>query len=409
MSKVGLTSIEMLERELSLKQLQVNRLLDVTQAINNNLPAPDLFKIYKSILSWEMVIKKMALFIKEENHWICATSINVEPEFLDGEVGNDLMYYDRLTNITDKEHPLISQFDIIIPVYHKKMPIAFTLLGDFEDNDDLYDKVKFITTITNIIAVAIENKRLFKRQLEQERLKREMELAGEMQHMLIPDSLPVNERFEFNSIYMPHLGVGGDYFDFIRMSDEKFAFCVADISGKGVAAALLMANFQANIRTLTQPDMDMVAFIKRLNKRVMDITKGDKFITFFFAEYCMKTRTLHYVNAGHNPPLLVMNNEVHLLKEGCTILGSFTELPVVDVGEVVIDSEAMIIVYTDGLTDLRNDEDEFFDNENLSKFVLSNHHFATKTFNEKLIEQINIFKGEQAYPDDIAVLTCKIY
>jgi len=117
---------------------------------------------------------------------------------------------------------------VVIPVKHKEQDIAFLFIGGLEEDDEMYNKVQFITTITNIIAVAIENKRLFKRQLEQSRMKREMELASEMQLQLVPSKLPSDECYELASIYKPQLGVGGDYFDYIELNEREFAFCVAD-------------------------------------------------------------------------------------------------------------------------------------------------------------------------------------
>lgn len=403
------TNIELLERDLYLKQLQINRLLDITQAINENLPAKDLFKIYNSTLSWELGIKKMILFIRQEDEWAAVTFIEDENEPLIKEFSDVVFRYERLTNVTENEHPLIGQFDIVIPVQHKNQSLAFALLGGFEENDDVYNKVMFIKTFTNIITVAIENKRLFNRQLEQERLKKEMELASNVQKMLVPEVLPQTDKVAMSKIYMPHQEVGGDYFDYIQFDESKFVTCIADISGKGMAAALLMANFQAIFRTLVQQNLPAEELIEGLNKLVFQITKGEKFITFFFANFDHETNELVYINAGHNPPLLAMNNEVHELSVGTTIIGAFEELPFVDKGMIVIEGEAMLVSFTDGLTDLINDEDDFFSEEKLLDFTRENHQVSPAIFNDRLLALINKFKGNQKFPDDIAVLTTKIF
>ena len=164
----------------------------------------------------------------------------------------------------------------------KKMPLAYALIGGIKQKVDIYNKIQFITTITNIVAVAIENKRLFKRQLEQERFDRDIKLAREVQQMLIPEELPSTEAYELGSIYKPHSNVGGDYIDYIRFDEDRFVFCIADISGKGVAAAILMANFQAIIQSLIFQYKDLETFIFALNETVFKrITKSDKYITFF--------------------------------------------------------------------------------------------------------------------------------
>ena len=405
----GLSNLEALEWELHLKQLQINRLLNITQAINNNLSAKELFSMYNSFLSWEMGVKKMALYIKKDEVWTCASSIGVEDQLTQLDISEELSSFDRLKNLEESDHPMIKEFDVVVPVLHKDYPIAYTFIGGFDENDDMYHKVQFIITITNIIAVAIENKRLFKKQIEQERLGREMELAGEMQKMLIPNNLPSGKYYELASIYKPHLGIGGDYFDCIQFEDGQLAFCVGDISGKGLAAALLMANFQANFHSLISKRTPLKEFITELNSSVQRITNGDKFITFFIAVFNPNTRTLHYINAGHNPPVLAMNGTQIPLKKGCTILGSFKELPFIETGEVSIEGEAMILTFTDGLTDMKNDAGEFISDQTISDFIQQNYTLSAEGFNQNLMKQIEKFRGNQGFPDDFTVLTCKIF
>ena len=405
----GLSSIQALERELHLKQLQVNRLLNITQAINNNVSSNGLFNMYNSFLSWEIGVKKMVLYIRGEEEWYCATSIGIKDEFLKYNIQTQLTKYQRMTHVEETEHPLISQFDVVIPVRHKDSSIAYVLIGGFGAEDDMYNKVQFITTITNVIAVAIENKRLFKRQLEQERLKREMELASEMQRMLIPQKLAKNNCYELSSIYKPHLGVGGDYFDFVEFNDGKIYFCVGDISGKGVAAALLMANFQANFHTLIKNlRLELDKFIRELNCSVNLITQGERFITFFIAEYDTNKRQLRYVNAGHNPPVMIDGGEVHFLTKGCTILGSFQTLPSIEIGEIQLKEEALVLTYTDGLTDIQNEAGEYLNEEVVAAFAKEHYQLSAKTFNQKLLELSKRFMGADDYPDDFTVLSCKI-
>ncbi len=408
--KKELSQLEEMERSLNLKKLQINRLLTITQAINNNVSASGLYEMYNSFLSWEMGVQKMALFVLRNKDWECATSIGIDEDLLKMDLSEFLPNYQRMRNIEEGlDHPLISQFDVVVPVLHKDQPIAYTFIGGFEKDKDLYNKMRFITTISNIIAVAIENKRLFKDQLKQERLRREMELAGDMQKMLVPAEFPKSDVFELSSIYIPMLGVGGDYFDFMEFPDEKFIFCIADISGKGIAAALLMANFQANFHSLIHKRTSLDNFVKDLNHSLFRITKGDKFMTLFIAEFDKKNYKLNYINAGHNLPVMAMDGQIQKLNKGCTILGAFPELNEVEIGSIDIDKEALLLTYTDGLTDVRNNEGTFFDEDYLMQFAKQNEFNSASLFNEKLMTEIKRFKGDQEFPDDITVLTCKIF
>ncbi len=405
--------VERLERELNLKQLQINRLLNITQAINNNVTSEGLFSMYNSFLSWELGVRKMALFIHGyddmEDEWECISSIGIDDETLALDVSDVLPKYTKLDNLEASLHPLLSQFDLVIPVLHKDQPIAYVFIGGFGDDDDMFDKVQFITTITNIVAVAIENKRLFRQQIEQERMFREMELAGEMQRLLIPKNMPRGESYELSGVYKPHLGVGGDYYDYVVFPDGEIVFCIGDISGKGLAAALLMANFQANFHSLIHKRAPLDAFIRELNLSIHRITEGERFITFFVARYDIHTSKLRYVNAGHNPPVLVSGGKAEYLKKGCTILGSFESLPSLEVGEVLIEDEAVILTYTDGLTDVRNSLGEYFEEEKLLAFVQEHYQKSAALLNDHLVETVELFKEDEKYPDDFTVLTCKLF
>lgn len=403
------SNVELLEKELNIKNLQIKRLLTITQAINNNVSAEGLFEMYRNFLGWEMGVERMALFFKQEEQWRCTAHVGILETLLEQDITPFLHNFKKLDKLEHHTHPLIGLFDVVIPVSHKETPLAYVFIGGFEENEDMYNKVQFITTITNIIAVAIENKRLFKRQLEQERLKREMELASAMQRTLIPKKLPSSEYYELASVYMPHLIVGGDYFDFVEMEDDRFIFCIGDISGKGVAAALLMANFQAYFHTLIKERRNLDDFVRSLNASVFESTHGEKFLTFFIAEYNLKNKTLQYVNAGHPPPAMVMNQQLYHLDQGTTILGAFPELPFLKVGNVRITAEALILTFTDGLTDIQNEQGEFMDEKRGSEFVMKHHHLPVQEFNNRLVKALERFKGNRSYPDDFTILTCRIF
>ncbi len=407
--KITASDIEKLERELHLKQLQIKSILTITQAINDNVSALGLYNMYRSFLNWEMGVKRMALFVTNESDWEIASSINVDESLFDDSFGGQLSKIQRLYKVNSHDEAVIRQFDVIIPVFHKEVPIAYALIGECNENQDFYSKIQFITTITNIVAVAIENKRLFKKQLEQERLRREIELASEVQNMLIPSTLPKNKSFELASIYKPHYTVGGDYFDYVQRSENSFVVCIADISGKGVAAALLMANFQSNLRILAKQSTDVVELVKLINRQVYEVTKSDRYLTLFVAYVDLKKQEIEYVNAGHYPPILHCNSQIHLLKKGCTVVGAFEELKAIEKGILKLSGEVTLMLYTDGLTDLKNVKGEYFNNDQLGTFIQENCHHRATELNEILLQKLQRFNAEPDFPDDIAILTCKLF
>lgn len=405
-----LTALTTLEKSLHLKQMQISGLLAITKGIGMNHPAADLFSEYKSFLDWVLGVKSMLLFVRENNRWGLASSLRVPEALLKIDIVDKLASYLELQNIEGNEHPLIKNFDVVIPIHHKDQQIAYVFVGGFlSEDDDIFDKVQIITAITQIIAVAIENKSLFKSQIDKERLNHEMELAAEVQKMLIPKKLPISKNYEFDSIYKPKLGVGGDYFDYIQFDDGKLVFCVGDFTGKGVSAALLMSNFQANFHTLINKRTALDPFIRDLNSTVFRLTEGERFITFFIAEYDIYSHSLTYINAGHNPPFLLNGNRLIELKDGCILLGPFPKIPHIDTGFIELDKDApsMILTYTDGITDIINENGEYFNETYLKDFLLKNKDLNVSNFNEQLNIFIDTFKGAESYPDDFTVLTGK--
>jgi len=388
-----LTISEKLEKELSLKELQIKSLLTITQAINDNVSTEGLFNMYRSFLSWEMGIDKMILFVKGED----STTLIEE-----------CLQYNRLHTVKEEDHSHIKLFDIIIPVFHKSYAIAYALIGGIKEKEDIYNKIQFITTITNIIAVAIENKRLFKKQIEQEKLNKELELAKEFQQRLIPENIPQSKFYEVETYYKPHFNIGGDYIDFMKFSENRFAVVIADISGKGVAAALLMSNFQAMLQSLIFQYRDLETFVFALNQAVYRITKSDKFITFFIAEIDTEKKELRYINAGHYPPLLFNDGQMQELKTGSTVIGAFEKLPFINEEKIKLAPNAFLFCFTDGLVDIQNEAGEYFEEDKLKEFIYKNKDKPLVEFNNKLIETVEAFKGEREYVDDIALLTTKV-
>jgi sigma-B regulation protein RsbU (phosphoserine phosphatase) len=180
----------------------------------------------------------------------------------------------------------------------------------------------FAQTLTNILTVALENRKLSAQNVIKEQISKELELASEMQKLLFPQELPSNKKMDISGRYIPRHAVGGDFYDFIPLGDEEYIICIGDVSGKGITAALLMANFQATIRTLFKYQrFELTFLLEELNKLVMKNAKGEKFITFFIAHYNAYTRQLQYVNAGHNQPFILSGKNTTLLTEGCIGLG----------------------------------------------------------------------------------------
>lgn len=387
---------------------QIYALLQVTRAINSNYPAKDLFSICEYILEKQLGFSKFA-YCSFDEIWKWPICLNAKHETEHILPEKDLDDFTDITVIIPEKHPELQNFDIVVPVLHKSQALAYLLIGDLdrktisERNQDF----EFVQTICNIIAVAIENKRLFKDNLQREMFRRELEMAREVQNMLIPSQLPFDEFFDFSAFYQPMRQVGGDYYDFMYLNEDEILFCVADVSGKGVAAAILMANFQAYLRAMVPGMKSLSELVVQLNDRVVESAKGEKFITMFIATYKISTRQLTYVNAGHNPPVLHHTEGNKHLSLGTTGLGMLEKLFRLEVGHEKIPHEALLLCYTDGLVEQENDTGSDFGTTQLIAFMDEHAGLPCEEFNKQLIEHLVSFMGQQPYIDDIALLTCR--
>jgi sigma-B regulation protein RsbU (phosphoserine phosphatase) len=398
------------DNRLKLSTFKLNALLDITLAINDNVSTSELIRRYEKMLIDDLDIGKV-IVLKYSDKWECLLNSGFGHRFFQKiNMERDLLPFEEISFITSEPQHFPELVDIVIPVSHKDDAIAFVLIGDIEEEGEgvspIIKHLRFIQTLSNIIVVAIENKRLFQETLRQEALKREMELASKMQTMLIPASekLPSHENIRMKAFYHPHFEVGGDYYDVIQLSKDEVGFCIADVSGKGISAAILMSNFQANLRALYTADKNLTDTLTRLNKTVMNSAKGEKFITLFIARYHFKTRKLKYVNAGHNPPLLYEtgSGKLTLLSSGCVGMGMLDDLPFINEAAITMDEPAKLFCYTDGLVEVIQDSGVEFGTENLEK-QLSNSKSLEENI-QTIIEDQKILEGSAAIFDDISII-----
>lgn len=405
-----MTRLDRLNEKLQLNRFKLQSLLDITVAINNNVAVDELLEVYKSIISEQLGISKLMLF-NRQNEWDCLLSFGIHDNV--GVINPLEMFgdYSGISLISDSQLGNAG-FDILVPVYHRESPLAYLVIGDMDEEElkisPTIKHMNFVQTLTNILVVAIENKRLANENIRQERMKKELELAAELQSLLVPAEFPKHPNMEVAAYYQPHQQVGGDYYDVLHVNDSEVVFCMADVSGKGVSAAFLMANFQANLHALVNhTDYSLKDTVEELNAKVNEITRGEKFITLFIAKLNFRTGSLRYINAGHNPPLLMSNGELFLLENGCIGLGMLEEIPSIKEGSVRLKKDTTIICYTDGLTELENPQKEAFGLERLGSLILDHHQDGMVRLNTLIVEEMDRFKESAPYFDDTALLSCR--
>lgn len=397
-----------LQKKLDEKELEVNALLEITQAVNNNLPEEDLYKIYEFILRANLFISRMALYVYEED-WECKSQFGTSKDFRNVDLGESCFTIEKTTKIenVDLDVPCFSEFDIIIPVKHKDRLLAFVFIKA-KTNEEV--DTTFVQALSNVILVAIENKRLARKQLEQQAIQRDIEISKNVQNNLFPKNLPVTDKIEVAAFYQPCQTVGGDYYDYIPLdNDNQFVVAIADVSGKGIPAAILMSNFQASLRTVSRTAQNPKQAVHELNYHLTKTANGENFITFFFAVYDYDTKELRYINAGHNPPILFNgSNKAIQLTEGTTILGAFEPLPFLNMGTIKNLDEFSLFLFTDGLTETFDENEEEFGSERLEKYLVDTYGEPLDEVHSGLINELDKFRAGRSFSDDLTFLSCRV-
>jgi phosphoserine phosphatase RsbU/P len=395
---------------LQVTKFKLNVLLEITQAINENPSREKLLSRYESILRGELKIGKILLY-KFSEGWECLLSSGIAGSGCEIDVERDLLVYDEITFISSDIESPVKAFDIVIPVIRDNRHLAIALIGDIDEESEgvspVIKHLHFIQTLSNIIVVAIENIRLNMENIRQAAIRKELELASRLQEMLIPGAgrLPSGGEFSASAFYHPHMDIGGDYYDFIELSSTQYGFCICDVSGKGISAALIMANFQANVRALFNCESLLEDLVVRLNERVNESTMGERFLTMFIGKYNVRTRELIYVNAGHNPPLLYnkVTGSLTSLESHCVGIGMLDEMPPINARKMILEKNLKLLCYTDGLVEILNHEDLVESGTQMIESFLKNNDPIAGNI-EAIVKHHGIREGNRGIFDDITIL-----
>jgi len=397
---------------LTISKFKLDSLLDITLSINANLPTDELLSKYEFILRNSLGIGKILIFKLSGNTWECLLNGGFSKAIEEIDVRNRLRgVCDIFCNASTLG---LEGVDIIVPVYHNNVHTAFVLIGDIEEEGQgmspVLKHLNFIQTLSSIIIVAVENIRLFNESLRQEAFKKELELAARMQMMLIPDNsqMPKNPKIVVNGFYFPHYEVGGDYYDCIRLSETKTGFCIADVSGKGISAAILMSNFQASLRALFTSDIELENLVRKLNSIVVINAAGEKFITLFVARYDHETRVLEYINAAHNPPILynTQTGEILYLRTSCVGIGMLDEIPSVKKSEVIIENYSKIVCYTDGLSELKYANGKDIGTTEIIRHIMNTTPVEINM--KEMIESLGLPHNNPSTFDDVSIIAADL-
>jgi serine phosphatase RsbU (regulator of sigma subunit) len=269
------------------------------------------------------------------------------------------------------------------------------------------DHLKVLTTLGSVAAIRVENARLIEEQLGRERLEHELQLAREIQQRFQPTAPPIVPGYELQGISFPSYEIGGDYYDFIPRPDGRMIIALGDVSGKGTAAALLMSSLHAAIHAQVASHQSISETITAVNRYLADNIPANRFVTLFYAELDPQTGSLSFLNAGHNPPLIVhAAGTVEKLAAGGLPLGIMPDAPYRE-GRTQLQPGDALIVYSDGVTETQNPAGEEFGPDRLQDVVFHNLDASAAGMRDKIEAALTKFAQGTPAVDDITLVIVK--
>jgi sigma-B regulation protein RsbU (phosphoserine phosphatase) len=265
-----------------------------------------------------------------------------------------------------------------------------------------------LRAISDHVALALENAQLHRDLLHKQRMERDLALARSIQLGLLPERPPVLEGFEIGVAHRPSLEVGGDYYDFIALAPDTILTVVADVEGKGVGSAMVMANLQATLHALLAHLHSLERLVESLNDMMLADTRGQKFMTMFVGLLDQPRRTLHYVNAGHVQPAVVrVNGDVEYLTEGGMVVGLFAGVRY-ERGHVKLHPGDVVVFCTDGITEANNSSEDEFGTERLIDLVTRERHLPAQEIVQAVMTAVDSFSRGGSHEDDRVILILKV-
>jgi len=402
------------EGRLHRKQIEMDAVLKLASIIQLNKSGEGMSLLFTPALTASLGIQHFCALEKEKGAWKVA-ALDAPDLIPEGFLSNPEL--SRIENTLDLKASKLGKdtafaaFEWAIPVFFNHVVHQLLLVSWQPGQDEKWteESISFLQTIAGMLVVSIENQQLLEYKIRQESVRKEIEIAGQVQNLLFPKKLPDNAELQLYASYLPQMGVSGDYYDYIQIDEYRFVVCVADVSGKGVPAALLMSNFQATLRTLVKQGLHLNQIIAKLNDILCENSNLERFITAFLAIFDRKTNTIHYINAGHNPPVLIdEDGNMQILTKGTTILGVLNPLPFVNEDIIKLKGVNLLAAYTDGLTETDNLEGEEFGSDRAEAFFVKHYQDKLVDLHHHLTQTITKFCGPIGFKDDITLLTCRI-
>jgi len=413
--------LEQVNRRLDKKIQELNTLFEISKELN---ATPDKEKIVSLLIyavMGELLVNRCFVFLREKDRLqlFAARGMQTEPGQLKPFTGAGFLKNLSLIRQATRVEELAGlrrlrllqkeKICIIAPMQSQDREKGFLLLGEKMTGQPYRDdEIEFLSTLANQAVISLENADLFEQMLEKKRMEEELNIARDIQQRLLPAEYPHTERIEIRGVNIPSYQVGGDYLDWIPLGEGRIAVTVADVSGKGIPASLLMSSLQAGLRNSVTVQGDIGEMIGRLNNFIQANTTFDKFITFFYALIDLDHHTLTYVNAGHNPPYLYhADGTLKRLEVGGIILGMMANVSY-PTGAEALQAGDLLVMFTDGVTEAKNTQDQDFEESRLEEIMGRCRDLPVKVLLDEIVYAVKTFANGAPQSDDITLMAVKI-
>lgn len=408
-------------RQLDKKIQELNTLFDISKELNATLERDKIANTLAYAIMGEMMVQKCLIFLEDGEMQYIAQVVKGFRNLSEVSILNDKYFQEKLSNckqaqllenIEDEELKKSMQengLSVIVPMLSQDQVKGCILVGGrlnaapFQD-----DELEFLGTLGNSAMISLENARLLQDTIEKERLEEELSIARDIQQGLLPKTPPTADGFDLAGLNIPSLQVGGDYYDFFKIDDDRIALAIGDVSGKGVGASLLMSNLQASLHAMIYAKWTLAEIVYRINNIIHQNTPFDKFITFFLAVVDIKKCEMTYVNAGHNPPYIYhKNGKLEMLEVGGLILGMMPNMHY-EQATIPLVKNDWVLMFTDGVSEAMNEKDEEYEEHRIEKFLQEVKKTSACDFVEALKESVRKFCGKAPQSDDITILVLQV-
>jgi len=418
----------LVDRESKKTITQLSLLFEATRLLNSTLDLAELLELILKIARTEVKADRGTVYLvdsKNKQVWSIvaqgldhqeirvpfghgvAGRVAVTGEIINVEDAYSLDYFERSFDQKTGYH---TRSLLCVPIRHSSGYIVgvIQLLNKIEGRFDEEDE-DFLLKLSGHMAMALENARLHRDALEKQRLERELEMARGIQRSLLPDSPPVIPGYDLAVMNEPCYEVGGDYYDFLSLGPQTLLLVIADVEGKGVSSALVMSNLQATLRALVMHLHSLEVLALSLNEMMYNDTKSRKYLSIFMGLVDTRRNGLHYINAGHVPPILINGEtgEHKLLQDGGTVVGLFPTAEY-ERGSAKLNPGDVLVTSTDGITEASNADDEEYGYERLAQCVSRNRHKTAEQIIEAVLEEVRGYAVGGVHVDDKVLMVLKV-